>query len=158
MSWLSTLVDVSRRWTIRVALVCTSFIIICITSYKLMMMMMMMMTTMVLCRRHLCALKGASLCCRSGELCRSDGAIRDVSTQVPRCVRHRTSTVRHYRHISLQRLRIASVDGLVTVCLYVSTPLSVCNTHKYYTQATGFDGLFLLVAFHCIAIIYGRPM
>jgi len=43
-------------------------------------------------------------------------------------------------------------------CFYVCS-LSVCNTHKYYTytQATSnFDGLFFLVAFHCIAIITFR--
>jgi len=63
--------------------------------------------------------------CRTGELCGADGAVGDLSVQVPRCVRHRASTVRHPRNISLQRLRHAQPPRSVGETLNVKVSVSV---------------------------------
>jgi len=68
----------------------------------LMMMMMMMMMPVD---------DAVNTLCRSGELRGADGAVWDGTTQVPWCVWYSTPTVRHYRHIRLQRLRPASPNG-----------------------------------------------
>jgi len=47
---------------------------------------------------------------------------------------------------------VGSMTYLLVICIYCLSS-SICNSYKYYiyyVQATSFDGVFLLVAFHCI--------
>ena len=53
---------------------------------------------------------------------------------------------------------LSPLPFVLCVILFVVRPLSICNSYIYYiifihVQTTSFDGVFLLLAFHCIALI-----
>ena len=54
--------------------------------------------------------------------------------------------------LAFQSLIFVSFLLLSVICWY-AYPLSVCTMHKFYTQTTSFDGVFLLVVFHSFDII-----